>query len=124
MGQLDCRGRLHHQGKANGSIPTCSSSRRGSSKTLRIPILLGRGFDLRDDKGTPEVAIVNEKFARRYFGSASPIGRHIGMGGNPGTKLDIEIVGVVRDTKYENLREEIPYELYRALPPGGFRGTA
>jgi ABC-type antimicrobial peptide transport system permease subunit len=34
------------------------------------------------------------------------------MGGDPGTKLDIEIVGVVRDARYENLRAEIPYELY------------
>jgi predicted permease len=85
----------------------------GFFEAMRIPVLLGRGFDLRDDKGTPPAAIVNEKFARRYFGSASPIGRHIGMGGNPGTKLDIEIIGVVRDTKYENMRDEVPYELYR-----------
>ncbi|MFY9728202.1 MAG: ABC transporter permease, partial [Bryobacteraceae bacterium] len=85
----------------------------GFFEAMRIPILLGRGFDLRDDKGAPKTAIVNEKFARRYFGSADPIGRHVGMGGNPGTKLDIEIVGVVRDTKYENMRDEVPYELYR-----------
>ena len=85
----------------------------GFFEAMQIPILQGRGFDLRDDKGAPKTGIVNEKFARRYFGSASPIGRHVGMGGNPGTKLDIEIVGVVRDTKYENMREEVPYELYR-----------
>ena len=85
----------------------------GFFEAMRIPILLGRGFDLRDDKGAPKTAIVNEKFARRYFGSASPIGRHVGMGGNPGTKLDIEIVGVARDTKYESMRDEVPYELYR-----------
>jgi ABC-type antimicrobial peptide transport system permease subunit len=36
----------------------------------------------------------------------------VGFGGDPGTKTDIEIVGVVGDTKYENMREEIPYELY------------
>ena len=35
------------------------------------------------------------------------------MGGNPGTKTDIEIVGVVKDTRYESLRDEVPYELYR-----------
>ena len=54
---------------------------------------------------------MNERFAKRYF-TGSPIGRHVGMGGNPGTKLDIEIVGVVKDTRYEGLRDEIPYELY------------
>jgi len=80
--------------------------------TLKVPILTGRAFDQRDDKGAPKVGIVNEKFAKRYFGSANPIGRHVGMGTNPGTKLDIEIVGVAGDTKYESMREEIPYELY------------
>ena len=85
----------------------------GFFEAMHIPVLLGRGFDQRDDKGAPKTGIVNERFARRYFGTASPIGRHVGMGGNPGTKLDIEIVGVVRDTKYESMREEVPYELYR-----------
>ena len=81
-------------------------------KTLRIPILAGRDFTDRDRRGAPKVAIVNQKFAQRYFGSASPLGRHIGMGIDPGTKTNIEIVGMVADTKYENMREEIPYEVY------------
>ncbi len=81
-------------------------------ETLKIPLLTGRTFDRRDDKGAPKVAVVNERFAKRYIGSANPIGRHIGMGKDPGTKLDIEIVGVVGDTKYESMREEIPYEVY------------
>ena len=85
----------------------------GFLDTMGIPVLQGRGFTLRDDEAAPKVGIINEKFARRYFGNASPVGRHVGMGGNPGTKLDIEIVGVVRDTKYESMREEVPYELYR-----------
>ncbi len=80
--------------------------------TMGIPLLLGRDFNLKDENGMPPVGIVNEKFARRYFGG-NALGRHVGMGGNPGTKLDIEIVGVVKDTKYESMREEIPIELYR-----------
>jgi predicted permease len=80
--------------------------------TMGIPVLLGRDFTIQDDKGRPKVAIVNEKFARRYFGGANAIGRHVGMGGNPGTKTDTEIVGVVKDTKYESMRDEIPYEMY------------
>ncbi len=84
----------------------------GFFQTMKIPILLGRDFTLKDDKGAPKVAIVNQRFARRYFGGANPVGRHVGMGGNPGTKTDIEIVGVAGDTKYENMREEVPYELY------------
>ncbi|HUI55049.1 MAG TPA: ABC transporter permease [Bryobacteraceae bacterium] len=84
----------------------------GYFDTMKIPILLGRDFTLKDDAGAPKVGIVNQKFARRYFGAANPIGRHVGFGRNPGTKLDIQIVGVAGDTKYTNMRDEMPYELY------------
>ena len=81
--------------------------------TMNIPILLGRDFRMTDGKGAPQVCIVNEKFARRFFKDGMAVGKHIGMGGDPGTKLDIEIVGVVRDTKYESMRADIPFEVYR-----------
>jgi predicted permease len=81
-------------------------------KTLRIPILHGRDFTPRDVQGSPKVGIVNQKFVNRYLPGVEPLGRHVGMGIDPGTKTDIEIVGVVGDTKYENMREEIPFELY------------
>ena len=81
-------------------------------ETLKIPILLGRDFTIKDGRGAPKVGIVNEKFAKRYFAGVNPIGRHVGFGGDPGTKADIEIIGVVGDTKYENMREPVPYEFY------------
>jgi predicted permease len=84
----------------------------GFFQTLKIPILLGRDFNDRDIQGAPKVGIVNQKFAKKYFGSGLAVGRHLGMGIDPGTKLDIEIVGVVGDTKYESMRQEIPEELY------------
>jgi predicted permease len=84
----------------------------GFFQTMKIPVLLGRDFSERDGAGAPKVGIVNQKFVDRYFGGANPIGRHVGMGIDPGTKTDIQIVGVVGNTKYENMREEIPYELY------------
>ena len=92
----------------------------GFFKTLKIPILLGRDFNDRDIAGAPKVGIVNEKFVKRYLGNGSPLGRHVGMGIDPGTKTDIQIVGVVADTKYENMREEIPYELYIPSEQKGF----
>jgi predicted permease len=82
-------------------------------KTMEVPILLGRDFRMTDAVKAPKVCIVNEKFARRYFGDGIAVGRHIGMGSDPGTKLDIEIVGVVRDTKYESMRDEMPLEVYQ-----------
>jgi predicted permease len=84
----------------------------GFFKTLKIPVLLGRDFNDRDIAGAPKVGIVNQKFVKRYLNGANPIGRHLGMGIDPGTKTDIQIVGVVADTKYESMREEIPEELY------------
>jgi hypothetical protein len=53
------------------------------------------------------VCIVNQRFVKEYLPGADPIGRHVGMGSEPGTKIDIEIAGVVRDFKYENMREVI-----------------
>jgi len=84
----------------------------GFFETLKIPILVGRDFTIKDGKGVQKVGIVNQKMAKRYFGDANPIGRHVGMGIDPGTKLDIEIVGVAGDTKYESMRADVPYELY------------
>jgi predicted permease len=84
----------------------------GYFKTLDVPMLTGRDFSLKDDQGSPKVAVINEKFAKKYFGSTNAIGRHIGMGGDPGTKTDITVIGVVRDTKYESMRDEIPIEVY------------
>jgi predicted permease len=85
----------------------------GLFATLGVPILLGRDFRESDNTGAPKVAIVNEMFAQKYFKGASPLGRHLGMGNNPGTKTDIEIVGVVRNLKYEGVRDEITPQLFR-----------
>jgi predicted permease len=91
--------------------------------TLGVPVLYGRDFTLRDvdmvqhgekpDDLAPRVAIVNEKFARKFFGSgANALGRHVGFGIDPTTKTDMEIVGVIKDIKYMNLRDEIPIQMF------------
>ncbi len=84
-------------------------------KTMNIPILKGRDFRMSDGRGAPQVCIVNERFEKKYFKDGNALGRHLGMGGGPGTKLDIEIVGVVRDTKYESMRDDIPEEVYQPI---------
>jgi predicted permease len=70
--------------------------------TLKVPLLLGRSFTALDTKSAPKVAIVNQTFARRFFGGGKSVGRHIVVGDVSG----IEIVGVVRDGKYKDVREE------------------
>jgi predicted permease len=90
--------------------------------TLGVPIVLGRDFTVNDnrevkngpqpDDWTPTAVMINEKFARRYFPGRNPIGRHLGFGIDPGTHTDMEIIGVVKDIKYTNLRDEIPPQAY------------
>jgi predicted permease len=84
----------------------------GFFKALGIPMFAGRDFTTRDAMNAPKVVVVNEKFARHYFGERSAVGRHIGLGGDPGTKTDIEIIGVVRDTKYTTMRADVPRQVY------------
>ncbi len=95
----------------------------GYFTTLGVPVLAGRDFTERDtqsvqhsdrpDSMVPRAVIVNEKFAKRFFGSTNnSIGRHVGYGIDPGTKMDMEIVGVVKDIKYENLRDEAPVQMF------------
>jgi predicted permease len=85
----------------------------GYFEALKIPIFAGRDFTDRDAVGAPKTVVVNEKFARHYFGNESPIGRHIGMGGDPGSKADIEIIGEVRDTRYQTMRQEPPRQIFQ-----------
>jgi predicted permease len=68
-----------------------------------MTILRGRGLTAQDDENAPRVAVINHTFARYYFGDENPIGRRFGFGEeNSG---QIEIVGVVKDAKYNSLRE-------------------
>jgi len=73
----------------------------GYFRSLGIPLVAGRDFNEQDTLGAPKVAIINETMARYYFKDANPLGRKIGLEKVP----DTEIVGVVRDAKYINLRE-------------------
>ena len=77
-------------------------------ETLGTPLLAGRDFSLQD-QGRPRVAIVNHMMARYYFGDGNPIGKHVTFDGDP---LPYEIVGVVGDAKYLEIREPIWRTIY------------
>jgi len=80
----------------------------GYFKTMGIPLLAGRDIEDRDRGDEVRSAIVNRKFATHFFVSpGAAVGRHIGFGTGPKSKLDIEIVGVVEDTLYEGPREGV-----------------
>ena len=77
----------------------------GYFATLGIPVMAGRDFDERDTRESPRVAIISERMARHFHGS--PIGQQIDAG--PAAR---EIVGVVRDVRYANVRDPIRDVIY------------
>jgi predicted permease len=83
-------------------------------RTMGTPLIAGREFTAADGAGAPKVAVVNEAFVRHFFGNQNPIGRHFGNGSGDKTKLDIEIVGVVKDSKYASMKEAPPRTYYAA----------
>jgi predicted permease len=90
-------------------------------RALQVPLLAGREFDARDRDGAPLVVVVNEAFARKFFDGANPVGRRFWVAASPGDPdTRYEIVGLVRDTKYEDLREEFqPIAYYAAAQDEG-----
>ena len=74
--------------------------------TMGVPLIGGREFTAADKAGGPKVAIINETMARRYFANRNPIGSHFAIGSGDRVRPDIEIVGVVKDSKHGVVREE------------------
>jgi predicted permease len=83
-------------------------------QVLGTPIRAGRGIEARDHPDAPKVAVVNQAFVRRFLKPGeTAIGRHISIGaGN--IPLDIEIVGIVEDTKHGDLRETVRPTFFRS----------
>jgi putative ABC transport system permease protein len=73
--------------------------------TLGIPVVRGRDFGPHDVVSGPRTVIINEALARAYFPGQDPIGRLLGVGRDP-SRQGLEIVGIVKDTKYQRLQEE------------------
>ena len=78
-------------------------------QTMAIPVIRGRGFTPYDTATSQRVALVNETFVRRYFGATNPIGQTMRTSPEPDYPTTVyEIVGVIPDTKYSDLRGETP----------------
>ncbi|HLX00217.1 MAG TPA: ABC transporter permease [Candidatus Acidoferrales bacterium] len=85
----------------------------GYFTTLRSPILAGRDFNAGDTAGAPFVGIVNETLARKFFPHTDPIGRYVHLEPEQGKPPDpIRIVGILKDAKYNSLRDETPPTAY------------
>jgi putative ABC transport system permease protein len=106
-----------------GANTSASTARVGANyfRTLGIPILAGREFTDVDTKGSPKVAVVNEAFARKFNLVDRAVGTHMALGAGTNKPLDIEIVGLVRDAKYDDVRDPAPPQFvmpYRQVDTG------
>ena len=79
----------------------------GYFKTMSIPLLSGREFTRSDRLGGPRVAIVNETFAKKFNLGKDAVGKRMGTGGS-GEPLNIEIIGLVKDAKYSEVKDPVP----------------
>jgi macrolide transport system ATP-binding/permease protein len=105
------------------SIPGMEGARTESSfmsvgpgffSTMGIPLAMGREIGERDAANSEKVAVVNEVFAKNYFGTENPLGRQIGIG-----KIEFEIVGVAKTARYDSLKRDIPPVVYTAYTQRG-----
>jgi predicted permease len=103
--------KLPHGAEAVGVMSNTVSE--GYFDTLNTPIVKGRAFEVSDRAESRPVAIVNEMFARKYYRNQNPIGKRLRVKGATGEVL--EIVGVARQSKYEDLVEPPVEYLYRPL---------
>jgi predicted permease len=104
----------------------------GQSRTLRnnivgpdffavmgLPLVQGRAFGPQDTKASQKVAVISESMSKKFFPSGSPVGQRFGIG-PPTSPEDIEVIGVVKDAKYGNLKEEfrpMAFYPYTQVPP-------
>ena len=80
----------------------------GFFRAIGVPVLTGREFTEADVQGAPKVAVVNEAFAKHFNLGPNPVGKRMAQGSADTIPLDMEIVGLVRDMKYSNVKGNIP----------------
>ena len=73
-------------------------------KAMQIPIIAGRAFGPQDTATSQKVAVISERFAKLYFPNSNPIGHHFHIGG-ANSPWDMEIIGIAKNVKFQNLDE-------------------
>jgi putative ABC transport system permease protein len=96
-------------------VPWFNRISPGYFRTMGTALVAGRDFDDRDTTSATEVAIVNQEFSRKFLGSVDPIGRSFRMLVGPGEPQHVyQIVGLVKNSKYQNLREDFKPQVFVA----------
>jgi predicted permease len=96
------------EGRTSESQVNCSFNRVSADyfKTLQIPLVAGRSFAASDSINAPQVAIINQTLAQK-LNDANPVGKRFVVEATPGDpETFYEIIGIARDAKFEDLREE------------------
>jgi predicted permease len=93
----------------------------GYFATLGIPVISGREFSVADALGRPKVAVVNEAFARKFNLGKDAVGKFMGRGTHD--TLDIQIVGVIKDAKYSDVKLPVPPVFYMPWRQDGSPGS-
>ena len=89
--------------------------------TMGIPLVQGREFGASDTATSPKVAIINESMSRRFFAGRDPVGSRFTFGAGNRVHPDIDIVGVVKDSKHATVRDKVgpfvylPYSQLKSL---------
>jgi predicted permease len=104
---------IYIQGRANGHEHYIMSVGPQFFRTLEIPIILGRDFNEHDAANPRASALINETAARKHFPNENPIGQRVGQQLEESGQT--EIIGVIRDTKYNSVRDEAPPTIYTSI---------
>ncbi|SPE30054.1 conserved membrane hypothetical protein [Candidatus Sulfopaludibacter sp. SbA6] len=102
--------------KQDRMVPWFDGVSAGYFRTMGTPLIAGRDFDDRDTPSSPEVAIVNREFSDKFLAGADPIGKQFRVLSGPGEPEHVyQIVGLVKNSKYQNLRETFKPLVYVAV---------
>src|SRR4051812_28982944 len=78
----------------------------GFFETMEMPMRIGRALSDRDTQNAPKVVVINQAAVRKYFPNENPLGRR--FGNSVETAGQMEVVGIVRDAKYDSVRDAVP----------------
>jgi predicted permease len=96
-------------------VPWFNRISPGYFRTIGTALVAGRDFDDRDTTSAPEVAIVNQEFSRKFLGGANPIGISFRVLVGPGELQHVyQVVGLVKNSKYQSLREDFKPQVFVA----------
>jgi predicted permease len=104
------QGRTYVRGDRNRDSIHRVTVSPGFFSAMELPIRVGREFTDRDVEGAPRVVVINETAARKYFPTGNPLGQRFGSSIEDAGRL--EIVGIVRDAKYNSVRDDAPPTMY------------